>query len=218
MGSFQLFLLQAAQAALHGAQAGHKQVRFRVPHKSRKVLLKIIKSLQFRVQPLQSAQRIGLVHGAAGLLAVGVHAGGAVSQLFRVSENLIGKEFVVNEVPLREADIPHTRPAVELIGRRLAEHFVLNVQAQGFLRITDQYLRPGSVVHGKVIGFRNADFTLSNIHPVLHQTIQMGVQIGVQVIVAVHEGNQVAFRGIQRPIAGRAGAGVLLMNHPDAAV
>ena len=141
-----------------------------------------------------------------------------MSQLFRVSENLVGKEFVVNEVPLREADIPHTRPAVELIGGRLAEHFVLNVQAQGFFCIADQNACPGSVVHGKVVIFRNTDFTLRDLHPVLHQTIQMGVQIGVQVIVAVHEGNQVAFRGIQRPIAGRAGAGVLLMNHPDAAV
>ena len=46
----------------------------------------------------------------------------------------------------------------------------------------------------------------------------MSVHIGMQVVIAVHEGNQLPRGGVQRRIPGRAGSGVLLMKHPDAAV
>ena len=92
------------------------------------------------------------------------------------------------------------------------------MQAKGFLGFADQNFRPGTVVHGKVVTFRNTDFTLRNLHPILHQTTQVGEHIRMQVVIAVHEGDDLTPRRIQRRIPGRPGSGVLLVKHPDAAV
>ena len=66
--------------------------------------------------------------------------------------------------------------------------------------------------------FKNGDFTLRNLHPILHQTTQVGEHIRMQVVIAVHEGDDLTPRRIQRRIPGRPGSGVLLVKHPDAAV
>ena len=110
-----------------------------------------------------------------------------MDKLSGVSDNPVGEKLIVNEVSLREADIPDGFRPVKLVGRGLAEHFVPDVKPEGFLHGADKDACPGSVGHRKIVPVRFADNALRNVYFFRHQAVKIVVKIRVEVVIAVHK-------------------------------